>query len=146
MTQRVLLWPALIDWGRFVLLVSVCLSACPSICLLKTPPVNLTFSCSSSNAQIWNEGTKAHLLSIRVCWYQGQGHLPRSRSNIKFTFLKKWLFWGISVSQTPYGLAIQKLVMLLSNSSEYRKIRVCIHQPFLSFSPRFCKFESYTIS
>ena len=35
-----------------------------------------------------------HISSICICWYQGQGHLQRSRSNIKVTFLKKWPFWG----------------------------------------------------
>ena len=30
-----------------------------------------------------------HISSICICWYQGQSHLQRSRSNIKVTFLKK---------------------------------------------------------
>ena len=37
-----------------------------------------------------------HISSICICWYQGQGHLQRSRSNIKVTFLKKWPFRGHS--------------------------------------------------
>ena len=37
-----------------------------------------------------------HISSICICWYQGQGHLQRSRSNIKVTFLKQWPFWGHS--------------------------------------------------
>ena len=28
-----------------------------------------------------------HISSIHICWYKGQGHLQRSRSNIKVIFL-----------------------------------------------------------
>ena len=34
---------------------------------------------------------KAYLINMHLL-VQGQGHLQRSRSNIKVTFLKKWLF------------------------------------------------------
>ena len=34
---------------------------------------------------------------MRICWYQGQGRLPRSRSNIKVTFLKKMAVSGALV-------------------------------------------------
>ena len=48
----------------------------------------------SYKPHIWNEEL------IHICWYRCQDHLPRSRSNIKVTFLKRWPFWGISVLQT----------------------------------------------
>ena len=35
-----------------------------------------------------------HISSICICWYQGQGHPQRSRSNVEVTFLKKWSFRG----------------------------------------------------
>ena len=41
--------------------------------------------------------------SIHICWYQGQGHLQRSRSNIKVTFLKKRPLCGHScLTNTSY--------------------------------------------
>ena len=79
--------PASIDRGHIVL---PCLSVCPSVCLLKTKHVNLTFSYNFHSIQITMLilGMK-HISSIRISRYQGQGHLPRSRWNIKVTFLKK---------------------------------------------------------
>ena len=37
---------------------------------------------------------------MHISWYQGQGHLQRSRSNIRVMFSKDGCFGGISVSQT----------------------------------------------
>ena len=45
---------------------------------------------------------------ILICWYQSQGHLQRSRSDIKVTFLKKnGHFGGISISQTYLVFSFQ---------------------------------------
>ena len=77
--------------GNIVLLFSVCHSICLSIC------TNLTFS--HYPKLIYLQGVYlvwGHISSIYICWNQSQGHLQRSRSNIKVTFLKKWLFWGHS--------------------------------------------------
>ena len=77
----------------------VCLSIHPSIhlsvCLhklnVKTEhfPITPKLIYLQSSYLVWR-----HISSICICWYQG--HLQRSRSNIKVTFLKKWPFRGHS--------------------------------------------------
>ena len=54
---------------------SVCMYICPSVC----PSVCL----------VWR-----HISLIHISWYQGQGHLQRSRSNIRVMCLKRWVFQG----------------------------------------------------
>ena len=54
---------------------------------------------------IWYEGIFS---SICICWYQGQGHLQRSRSNIKVTFQRHSCFTNTScsyMSQFAYLIA-----------------------------------------
>ena len=83
--------------GHIVLPLSVCLSVRPSVCLhklnVKTEhfPITPKLIYLQGSYLVWR-----HISSICICWYQGQGHLQRSRSNIKVTFLKKWPFRGHS--------------------------------------------------
>ena len=70
------------DRGHIVLPMSVCLVVCPSLCL--SVCTNLT----------WKLNIFPLLSSIHISWYQGQGHLQRSGSNIRVMFLKRWVFQG----------------------------------------------------
>ena len=56
-----------------------------------------------------------YISSICICWYQVQGHLQRSRSNIKFTFLKKWAFRGHSCFTNTFCLLSFQFKLQLSH-------------------------------
>ena len=61
---------------------------------------------------------------IHISWYQRKGHLQRSRSNIRVMFLKRWVFTGISVSQT-HLVSISK-----TNKHKYSSIWVSLKNDF----------------
>ena len=84
------------DRGHIVLPLSVRPSVHLSVCTnltwkLNIFPLLLNMIYLQGSCLVWR-----HISSICICWYQGQGHLQRSRSNIKVTFLKKWPFLGHS--------------------------------------------------
>ena len=49
---------------------------------------------------VLNPNTANQNVTRPFCWYLVQGHLSRSRLNIKATIFEKWPLWGISVLQT----------------------------------------------
>ena len=51
--------------------------------------------------------------SVYICWYKGQGHLPKSRSNMKVT-LFNGCYGGVTVAQTQ----------LIFSSPEHEVLRV----------------------
>ena len=86
------------DRGHTVLPLSVR----PSVCTNLTWKLNifpLLLNQFTYKAHIWYEGISHQYASagtkVKVI-FKGQGHLYRSRSNIKVTFLKKWPFRGHS--------------------------------------------------
>ena len=84
------------DWGAYCF-TDARLSVCLSVCLRKLNVKTLHFPITPK--LIYLQGSYLvwrHISSICICWYQGQGHLQRSRSNIKITFLKRWPFLGHS--------------------------------------------------
>ena len=87
------------DREHIVLPVDICLSVClsvwPSVCLLKTQPVNIIFSYNFHTIQV-----TMLILVMQVAFVNTQlvrVISSRSRSNIKVTFLKKMAVSGALV-------------------------------------------------
>ena len=84
-------------WGHIVLPLSVCPSICQSIRLSVCTNLTWKLNIFPLHLNLFVTrlifGMKAHRL-IHIFWYQGQGHLQRSRSNIRVMFLKRWVFLG----------------------------------------------------
>ena len=89
------------DRGGGIFFTIVRLSVCLYVCLHKLD-VKTTFSHYSLTNLLTRLIFGRHISSIRICWYQGQGHLQRSRSNINVVFLKKRPFRGHSYFTNTY--------------------------------------------
>ena len=74
-----------------------------------------------------------------ICWYQGQGHLQRSRSNIKVTFLKKWPFRGhscftnTSCSNLKILIKTMKIILEMIICKCYCMVGQCVASTKMSF-------------
>ena len=64
------------------------------------PSVSLAFLKTGCINGLYENFTRVFLIVGPFLRYQGQGHVSRSRSNIKVTFKKNTVTGGISVSQT----------------------------------------------
>ena len=66
----------------------VCVSVCLFVCLsAKTFTLSISFDWCVLRPSYF---TQEYLVTRPFCWYQVQGHLSKSRSNIKVTVFKKW--------------------------------------------------------